>query len=139
MTRDFLDRFNRQKSGRFPKAVKPVRVSLVTGQLASPVLDRLIMPVLNQISGLDVELAPVLNEFYGGGVTVSGLLVGRDIAAELRKRPPADLVVLPPNCRNYDGIFLDGWDVPQLASEVNAAVFSPAEGFGELFTYLKSL
>ncbi len=138
MTRHFVDRFRRQK-GRFPKVVKPVRVVVASGQLAAPILDREVLPVLRSIAGLEVELVPVINRFFGGGVTVSGLLTGGDILEQLRDRMPADLVLIPPNCRNADGLFLDERDAGQLSNELGAPLFAPAENFGEMFTYLKKL
>ncbi|HOT97265.1 MAG TPA: DUF512 domain-containing protein [bacterium] len=136
MTRHFLDRFQRQR-GRFPKAVRPVRVVIATGQLVAPTLAREVLPVLRKVAGLEVDLVPVVNRFFGGGVTVSGLLTGRDILEQVRDRMPADLLLIPPNCRNADGLFLDDWDGGQLSRELDVPLFAPAENFSELFAYLK--
>ncbi|HNW58774.1 MAG TPA: DUF512 domain-containing protein [bacterium] len=138
MTRHFLDRFRRQK-GRFPKSVKPARVVIATGELAAPVLAQHVLPALHSIAGLEAELVPVANRFFGGGVTVSGLLSGGDILAALRPRMPADLVLIPPNCRNGDGLFLDDLDTGRLTGELGVPLFAPAANFGEMFTYLKKL
>lgn len=136
MTRMLLDTFARQKR-RFPKAIPPRRVVIATGTLIAPVLERHVLPVMRRVEGLDLRIVPVPNRFYGGAVTVSGLLAGQDFAAELGSHCEADLVLLPPNCRNEQGLFLDDWDLRRLEQETGVPVFAPEAQFGELFTYLK--
>jgi len=138
MTRAFLNRFARQKY-RFPREVKPVRVTIATGELAAPVLADRILPVLNTVKGVQSELIPIRNRFFGGKVTVSGLVTGGDIIEGLRSRTRPDLIMIPPNCRNGDGLFLDGLDVEALAAALKRPVLAPQESFAELFTYLKRI
>ncbi len=138
MTRSFLDRFARQKY-RFPREVKPVRVRIVSGELAAPILTARVLPVLNTISGLQAEVVAVKNRFFGGKVTVSGLITGGDIIGQLRGMERADLIMIPPNCRNGDGLFLDDLDLDGLSRALDAPVLAPQSGFTELFTYLKKL
>ncbi|NLS78361.1 MAG: DUF512 domain-containing protein [Chloroflexi bacterium] len=70
------------------------RVSVVCGALIAPVLGR-ILGELAGLTGLDYHLVPVINQFFGPGVTVSGLLTGQDVVAELRRQGIGDRVVLP--------------------------------------------
>lgn len=138
LTRSFIDQFNRLKKG-FPKQIAPKHITLVTGQMAAPVLQQKIIPALEKIAGLTVSLAVIENHFYGGGVTVSGLLVGSDIAGQLRHKNLGDLVVLPPNCLNHDLLFLDDWDVPDLEAALKTPVFKPEHTISEVVRYLKKL
>ena len=62
---------------------------------------------LKQIKNLNVNLVPVKNDFFGKSITVSGLLTGGDILRTLRRSKHGELVMLPPNCLNSDGLFLD--------------------------------
>jgi len=62
----------------------------------------LIAPLMRQVAGellaltgASVDVQPVVNEFFGETVTVSGLLTGRDVIAALRGRNLGDLVLLP--------------------------------------------
>lgn len=63
--------------------------TLVTGTLFAPVLRSL-------AADLPVEVAPVVNHFFGETVTVAGLLTVQDVIAQLRERDLGDAVVLPP-------------------------------------------
>ncbi len=69
-------------------------VVLVCGTLIAPVLKQ-IAEELNVLTGADVRLLPVVNQFFGPVTTVSGLLTGQDVVAALAGQPLGDLVLLP--------------------------------------------
>ena len=82
---------------KIPKSLnKSYKISWVMGTLISEVMEKSIISKLNQIKNLTVEPIKVKNRFYGDSITVSGLLVGKDIYNTLRKRKLGDTVFLPP-------------------------------------------
>jgi putative radical SAM enzyme (TIGR03279 family) len=87
---------------RLPRGSR--RVTLVTGTLAAPLLQALAARLCR--AGYTAEVVAVPNAFYGGGVSVAGLLTGRDIRAALAGRD-LDLLFLPATTLNADGCFLD--------------------------------
>ena len=116
MVCSFLDTWD-EASKRLPaRTAKAMRIGLLTGRLAERILVPL-MARLNAIENVQVDLLPVDNDFFGRGITVSGLLTGRDMAARVRDGIERDLVLLPPNCINGEGLTLDDMTVPQLAEE----------------------
>ncbi len=107
MIRLFLREFH-EASNHFPKKLgKPEHAIIVTGTLAGPVIQEHILPGLNRIENLHIELKMVVNHFYGDSVTVSGLLTGQDIIDSFQKLGPDTTLLLPTNCLNTDGLFLD--------------------------------
>ncbi|MBN2355171.1 DUF512 domain-containing protein [candidate division KSB1 bacterium] len=132
MTRHFIDRFRRQKP-RLPARLPGKKVTIVTGTLAAPVINHEIMPHLAGIEGLQTDLVAIDNRFYGGHVSVSGLLVGQDICRQLSGRNLGDAVAIPPNCLNTDGLFLDDWTVAKLEKELSVEVIQPQNGVLEIF------
>ena len=107
MVRQWLDRFE-ERQKEFPHSLpRPRTVTLVTGHLAAPLIRRTLADRLSRIAGLTVHLRAVENRLFGGGVTVSGLLAGEDIIRELQIHPAEGRVLLPPNCLNEQGLFLD--------------------------------
>ena len=107
MIRSFLTEFE-ESSKRFPKQLKKTkRYTFVTGVLAGPMLEKVVLPMLSRIKNMDVRLKVVSNSFYGETVTVSGLLTGGDIIRALQGDGDTSTVLLPPNCLNDDGLFLD--------------------------------
>ncbi len=105
MVRSFVDRWEKGEPTLPKKVAQPLRLGLVTGQLASSFMAPIVAR-LNQIDGLTAELLLVTNQTFGPGITVSGLLSGEDILHRLAGGF-WDLVLLPPNCINGEGLTLD--------------------------------
>ena len=56
-----------------------------------------------------VEVLPILNHFFGETITVTGLLTGEDILAQLPASPQADTLLLSACMLRHEGdLFLDG-------------------------------
>jgi len=78
-------------------------VAVLTGEYGAQILG----PLLEQVGRDDVRVLPVRNEFFGGNIGVTGLLVGEDIARVLRDEPEGHRYLLPDVCLSK-GAFLDG-------------------------------
>ncbi|HEV3352592.1 MAG TPA: DUF512 domain-containing protein [Acidimicrobiales bacterium] len=75
--------------------------AVITGEYGAQVLGPL-------LAGRDdVRVLPVRNDFFGGNIGVTGLLVGEDIARVLRDEPEDHRYLLPDVCLSK-GAFLDG-------------------------------
>lgn len=105
-------------------------IRIATGSLAVRVFERYVFPLL-RAHGMRVvpELVLVPNEFFGQGVTCSGLLVGADIVRAARAAGAAKTVFIPPNCLNYEDVTIDEMSVDDIAREIGCAVVAPAESF----------
>ncbi|MEL6776630.1 MAG: TIGR03279 family radical SAM protein [Cyanobacteria bacterium J06597_16] len=86
---------------------------------------------LNQIDGLTLTMAPINSNYWGQDITVTGLLTGQDIAAQLADKALGDGVLLPAlmlkqsdSKRLEDTYFLDDMSVAELASKLNCLVIS---------------
>jgi putative radical SAM enzyme (TIGR03279 family) len=108
MVRRFIDGFENRIEELENLALPPQRFVLVTGMLGTHFLDTMVKR-LNRISWLDARVVPVVNHFLGEGITVSGLLSGNDIGRALidARIRSDETVLLPPNCLNHNGLFLD--------------------------------
>lgn len=94
----------------------PRRVAWVCGRAAAPALTAMAAD-LAAVENLSVTVLDVTNDFFGGGVSVSGLLTGQDVVASLRATP-CDLAVLPRSAFGYDGRqTLDGWTTAAIERE----------------------
>jgi NifB/MoaA-like Fe-S oxidoreductase len=79
----------------------------LTGESACDSLSREVLPFLKE-AGFRIDILAVKNSFWGPMVTVSGLLVGRDLLRAMKSTGSKyDIAILPPNCLNDDGLFLD--------------------------------
>ena len=86
--------------------VRPRRdapVGVLTGVLGAAILG----PLVSTMGRDDVRVLPVENQFFGGNVGVTGLIVGEDIARVLADEPAGHRYLLPDVCLS-GGRFLDG-------------------------------
>ncbi|MFC1525341.1 DUF512 domain-containing protein [Candidatus Latescibacterota bacterium] len=114
MVRSFLDRWDQTKSTvRSACPDQGLQVALVTGTLGATFLTTMAAEISHP--PLRVEAVPVTNDFFGHGISVSGLLTGTDIAARLNEGE-WNRAILPPNCINGDGLTLDDMTVPEVES-----------------------
>ena len=70
------------------------------------------------------------NNFFGHGITVSGLLTGQDIVGSINETEQ-DVVILPPNCINGDGLTLDGMTVDEMAEASGVTITVGDYNFAE--------
>jgi len=103
LARVFLDEFAALEES-LPQQIADREAYIVTGISAIPILERP-WRRLSQIKGLTLGLLPVENRFFGGNVTVTGLLTGRDIMDALGDKYKGKRVILP------EIIFREGYDI----------------------------
>lgn len=123
MLRQFVDDLQTAKKFLPIRLRKDIRITLVTGVSAYKTLKQIVRKHLSTIPGLKVQIVRVENDFFGHSVTVTGLLTGRDIIAALRKkRNLGEVIFLPPNCVNDEGLFLDDLTEYDFAKEFESGV-----------------
>ena len=84
------------------------RIVVMTGTLFAPVLKRVLADL-----GADpsiVSVLPVENRFFGGNVSVTGLLTAADLVPVIASLPERAIALVPDIVVNADGLLLD--DVP---------------------------
>lgn len=106
------------------------RVAWVCGRAAGPAL-RTMVRDLEAVAGLEVTVREVPSDFFGGGISVSGLLAGRDVAASLAGAQ-VDLAILPRAAFGFQGReTLDGW-TPAMIEQQAGVRLALASAAGEL-------
>jgi len=111
-----------------PANLSAGKITLATGTLAAPLLAQLAERLCT--AGVDAGVIPVPNRFYGGGVSVAGLLTVHDLLAELANRDLGHALFLPTSILNADGIFLDDMTPAELEEALGVPVYfcaGPAE------------
>ena len=121
MLRYFLDEINELvrssseglRSAKDALAEHGMRVMLVCGEGAEQVFGRL-------CDAWDAPVRPfaVRNDYFGGDVNVTGLIVACDLLAQLPADLAGVLVVLPEVMFNFDGITLDGVPQDELLAQI---------------------
>ena len=83
-------------------------LSLATGKLAYPFLKDIAAKVHEKFPNVNITVYEILNDFFGHGVTVSGLITGQDLIKQLTGKPLGEALLLPANMfRSNEEVFLD--------------------------------
>jgi len=135
--RDMIDNFNRVYSTFPGKIEKQVKITWVTGTLAADILEKYIISKLRQITNLEIDIVAIENKFYGEAISVSGLLVGQDIYAQLKERNNGNLILLPPRVLNHNGLLLDDWTIKELEKKLLVPCHVFTEDISDLLNIIK--
>ena len=98
-------------------------VSLATGLLAAPVIQRIADQLCEKYPNVTIHIYPIVNEFFGEKITVSGLLTGQDLKKQLTGKELGKQLLLPCNIlrTGYD-VFLDDVTVGELEKSLQVNI-----------------
>lgn len=110
----------------------PVTATILTGTLAARFMERDLRTLFDQVPWLDLRVVPVENRLYGKGITVAGLLSGRDfLHAIAALDEDAGTLLLPDSPINHDGVFLDDMPLDELVERSPFPIRVAEEGLVE--------
>ena len=123
MVRSFKEQFA-SLTRRLQRANKPLsrtRGAIVTGTLFAPVLEGLIKP-FNKKFSTSLSVCAVANTYFGGDVSVAGLLTGGDLLAQ-RECIEGEFVLIPKQMLKSDeDVMLDGARLGAVEKELGRPV-----------------
>ncbi len=122
MVRAFHEEFARmQKSLLAKRSLKKKTATLFTGTLFAPVLQSAIAG-LNESLGTKLHVGGVTNGYFGGDVSVAGLVTGSDLIAA-RDQIKGDTVFIPKQMiKSDEPVMLDGMKLSEVQSRLGVAV-----------------
>lgn len=98
-------------------------LSIATGKLAYPYINSMAEKLMDKYPNLDVHVYEIRNDFFGEMITVSGLITGQDLKAQLKGQILGDQLLLPCNMlRSGENVFLDDVTVEALAEELGVEI-----------------
>lgn len=98
-------------------------VSVATGEISYDFIRNLSDRLQEKRKGLIIDVYAVNNDFFGGGVSVSGLVTGGDIIKQLKDKINTDILIIPQSMlRDNDNIFLDDVTVDDVEKALNVKV-----------------
>ncbi len=107
----------------------PVRCQIATGEAAYPSICALVEWARRALPGLDCTVTAVKNRFFGGNVTVSGLVTATDILGQIGGQSRADRLLIPENMLRREGdLFLDSVSVEQLSARLGREIRVVGDG-----------
>ena len=89
-------------------------VTVATGKSAYEMLAKLSARITEEFPHVQVNCYAIRNDFFGEQITVSGLITGQDLIAQLKDKDLGDVLLLPENMlKCNEDVFLDDVTVSQ--------------------------
>lgn len=102
---------------------EPYGISIATGLLAAPSIRELAEAFMKKFPQAQVQVIPVINHFFGEHITVSGLLTGQDLIAQLKDRELGERLLLPCNLlRSGEETLLDDLTLTDLKKTLQVPI-----------------
>ena len=97
--------------------------AMVTGTAVNPFIRELAEKLHEKAPELEVDVLAVKNNFFGGGINITGLLTGRDITEQLKDLSGYDELLLPSEMVKADeDILLDDVTLDELSERLHVPV-----------------
>lgn len=113
--------------------------TIATGKLAGPFLKELVKDLNAVYPNIHVDVVEVTNDFFGPQITVSGLLTGQDIVAQLKNRTLGSELLLPVNVlRSGEDVLLDDMHINEIEKTLQVPVRIVQSNGNDLFDALVS-
>ena len=97
----------------------PRPFSIATGTAAAPFLSVLLDEAREKCDNFNGRVYAVQNNFFGGGVSVAGLITGTDLIAQLKGKDLGERVLISENMlRDGGDVFLDDLTPDQVSREI---------------------
>ncbi len=96
------------------------RALIVSGVSAAGVNREVAKKCCEVIEGLEVDVLPVVNEFFGSTVTCTGLLTGQDILRAVKEyaKPFDELILAGNTMKEFEDVFLCGMRLEDMKKEL---------------------
>jgi putative radical SAM enzyme (TIGR03279 family) len=120
---EFKRRLARNSGSVFLRRARKLNGTILTGTLFAPVFGRMVGE-LNELFGAHLKVLAVPNEYFGGDVSVAGLLTGGDFAA-VRDQVKGDFAIIPRvSLKSDEPIFLDGMRFDELRQQLRVPLYA---------------
>lgn len=122
MVRLFWDEVQEELE-RLPGDDRERRVTIATGKLAAPVLQEAVGQIQAKYPGVQVQVIPVENRFFGKRITVAGLLTGQDLREQLAGRELFEELLLTEHMfKSGEQVFLDDMTREELSGALQVPI-----------------
>ncbi|HAN20666.1 MAG: hypothetical protein A2Y15_04470 [Clostridiales bacterium GWF2_36_10] len=98
-------------------------INIVTGEAAYSHITSLVALACKKFPMLNIRVKAIKNNFFGGHITVSGLVVGSDIIAQMKDEEKCDVLLIPCNMLRHDrDLLLDNTSIEDIEKALSVKV-----------------
>ena len=103
--------------------IPPRELSIATGKLACRFIKEMAEQVTALFPQITVHVYAIRNDFFGEMITVSGLLTGQDLSAQLMGQRLGEKLLLPQNVlKSGEPVFLDDMTLAELEKALQVRI-----------------
>ena len=124
-----------QESEEYPKLKEGIArtFTIATAKLAYPTIQEFADRITEAFPKVKITVACIRNDFFGETITVSGLITGQDLVAQLKERKEAgedlgDTLQIPINMLRSGEVFLDDLTVQDVEAALGMTVKAVESG-----------
>jgi putative radical SAM enzyme (TIGR03279 family) len=130
--RQFIKQFQTTAKKMLPSQInKSKKLTWVVGN-AVEIAFKPLIEQLNQVQGLEVNLAPLKSDYWGQEISVTGLLTGQDLITGLQGKELGESILLPSVMLKHDeNKFLDDLTIEEVSQKLSIKIL-PINGVEEL-------
>ena len=102
---------------------RKIHRTIATGELAAPFLRKHVESVRKKYPNIDIQVLAIKNEFFGGKITVAGLITGTDLISQLKGKDLGDRLLLTNHMlKSGEPVFLDDVTVDDVQNALQIKV-----------------
>ena len=102
---------------------RKIHRTIATGELAAPFLRKHVDAVQKKYPNVDIQVLAIKNEFFGGKITVAGLITGTDLISQLKGKDLGDRLLLTNHMlKSGEPVFLDDVTVDDVQNALQIKV-----------------
>lgn len=117
--------------------VRERHISIATGVAARPLIASLCRDLTQKCKALRCEVYEIVNHFFGESITVSGLVTGGDLIAQLKGKDLGETLLIPASMLRHEGdLFLDDVSLEEVVQKLGVPVVPVANQGDELLSAL---
>ncbi len=100
-------------------------ISIATGVAAYDLIKKMLDKVMEKWHNLECRVYPIINDFFGEMITVTGLITGQDLMSQLEDKPLGEVLLISSSMLRRDSeVFLDDITVTDVEKQLNIKVIA---------------
>ena len=115
-------------------------VTIVTGVSVYDTMCDLVKITKSKFPNINVNVQKIINNFFGESITVSGLLCGCDIIAQLKGKKLGDTLIITKNMlRDGENVLLDNITTDEIETALNCKILAVGDDGAEFLSAILGL
>ncbi|MBQ5317636.1 MAG: DUF512 domain-containing protein [Oscillospiraceae bacterium] len=123
MMRSFINEFDSAFENAEDNEINECNTSIATGALAYNFICKLIEKTEKKWHNISCKVYKIRNDFFGETITVTGLITGQDLIAQLKNQKLGDTLLITSNMlKSESDLFLDNYSISDVENALNIKI-----------------